>query len=286
MAVNAAPLYLTGVRRNAREERTAFPWSLPIVANMRELRFTAPVTFFVGENGSGKSTLLEGLAVASGAVAVGGASLENDPTLGAARELASGLTVVRGSRPSVKMFLRAEDVFGFTQRVSRELREFEQLESGYRASGPVRRGSGLARAIESVASQRRELSRRYGENPDGRSHGETFLSLLEERLVPRGLYFLDEPETPLSPGRVLALIALLNDAISEKSQFVIATHSPILMVLPEAQIWQFADGEIGTVAYDDVEHVRVTRDFLRAPERFLRHLRHARDSAGPRDDEP
>jgi energy-coupling factor transporter ATP-binding protein EcfA2 len=144
MAVNAAPLYLTGVRRNAREERTAFPWSLPIVANMRELRFTAPVTFFVGENGSGKSTLLEGLAVASGAVAVGGASLENDPTLGAARELASGLTVVRGSRPSVKMFLRAEDVFGFTQRVSRELREFEQLESGYRASGPVRRGSGLA----------------------------------------------------------------------------------------------------------------------------------------------
>jgi predicted ATPase len=152
-------------------------------------------------------------------------------------------------------------------------------------ASPVRRGSGLARAIESVASQRNELARRYGENPDGRSHGETFLSLLEERLVPRGLYFLDEPETPLSPSRVLTLIALLSDAIAANSQFVIATHSPILMALPEARIWQFADGEVATVAYDDVEHVRVTRDFLRAPERFLRHLLHDRDTGRPRDED-
>jgi predicted ATPase len=233
-------VFLIGARRTAAgDEPDEFPWTLPIVRGLRPLRFSRPVTFFVGENGSGKSTLLEALAVASDAVALGGASLRDDPTLGAARSLADGLTLSRSGRPRAKSFLRAEDVFGYTQRY--------------------------------IVAQRNALTSRYGQNPDARSHGETFLALLEARLVPAGLYFLDEPETPLSPTRVLALLAMLVGAVASGSQFVIATHSPILMALPKAALWNF-DREIRSVEYDDVEHVRVTRDFLNAPARYMRHL--------------
>jgi predicted ATPase len=243
-------VFLSGARRTAAgEEPDEFPWTLPILRGLTPLRFVRPVTFFVGENGSGKSTLLEALAVASDAVALGGANLREDPTLAAARSLADGLTLSRSGRPRAKSFLRAEDVFGYTQRLAHEMRE-------------------LGATASDFAGTRAE---RYGENPDARSHGETFLALLEARLVPAGLYFLDEPETPLSPTRVLALLAMLVDAVASGSQFVIATHSPILMALPEAALWHF-DREIRSVDYDDVEHVRVTRDFLNAPARYLRHL--------------
>ncbi len=90
--------------------------------------------------------------------------------------------------------------------------------------------------------------------------------------MPRGLYFLDEPETPLSPTRVLALLAILRDRVAEDCQFVIATHSPILMALPQADIRLLEDGAIAPVAYPDVEHVRITRAFLDDPESFLRRL--------------
>jgi predicted ATPase len=240
---------------------------------LRKLEFTAPVTFFVGENGSGKSTLLEALAVAAEAIALGAADLETDPTLAAARTLAANLTLSLGTpRPVTRLFVRAEDVFGFVKRVSEEMHGLRELESGYLAEGPPPRGSGLERAAGSVAGQRGALARRYGADPDARSHGETFLAFLQQRVVRRGLYFFDEPETPLSPTRVLALIAMLRDAVAEGSQFVIATHSPILMATPGADIRLFDGETIRTVAYDEVEHVRVTRDFLNAPERYLRHL--------------
>ena len=105
-----------------------------------------------------------------------------------------------------------------------------------------------------------------------RSHGETFLALLRTRLVPNGLYFLDEPETPLSPSRVLALIALLADCVAEGCQFIIATHSPILMALPGATILLAQNGTLRQAAWDDLEHVRVTRAFLTNPAGVLRRV--------------
>jgi predicted ATPase len=245
----------------------AFPWSLPLIREFEGLRFGAAVTFFVGENGSGKSTLLEGIACAAGATAMGGDDFARDPTLAAARELASGLTLVRAGRPRAKLFMRAEDVFGYTQRVAREMAELKETADGFAGT----------RAHGYIAAQRRTLANRYGEDPDARSHGETFLALLASRLVPGGLYFLDEPETPLSPVRVLGLLAILSDAVAAGSQFVIATHSPILMALPGAEILQFENGALSAVAYEDVEHVRVTRDFLNAPQRYLRRLELAPD---------
>ncbi len=205
----------------APEGAPTFPWTLPIVRALDGLRFGKPVTFFVGENGSGKSTVLEALAIASDAVALGGHDLAEDPTLAGARALAGSVVISRRGRPRTRLFLRAEDVFGYTQRLARELHPLADAASALAGTRrtPHRRTARVARG-----ALRRE-------EPDARSHGETFLDLLSARLVPRGLYLLDEPETPLSPIRVLALLRLIGDAAREGSQFVIATHPPLLVTL-------------------------------------------------------
>jgi predicted ATPase len=265
-------LYLTGIRRAAGPRGPArFPLTLPIFRDLERLDFRARVTFLVGENGCGKSTLLEGLAAGSAAVAVGGRDLERDPTLAAAWAFARGFRFRRARHPRVCLFLRAEDVFGFTLRLREDMEGLREVEDELRAARPEGSG-GQRRAVAAAAGQRAALERRYGAEPDARSHGETFLYLLQQRLQPRGLYFLDEPETPLSPTRVLALLALLHERAAQDCQFVIATHSPILMALPGAEIVLLEDDAIATIAYADVEHVRITRAFLDDPESFLRRL--------------
>jgi len=123
-----------------------------------------------------------------------------------------------------------------------------------------------------VRGQRRALANRYGEDADARSHGESFLQLFQSRFVPGGLYLLDEPEAPLSPQRQLALLAMLKGMAAQDSQFVVATHSPILMALPGADILSFDQPPVRRIAYEEVEQVSLTRDFLNNPEAFLRHL--------------
>lgn len=265
-------LFLTGLRRGgASREADRFPLSLPVFRSLERLDFRARVTFLIGENGCGKSTLLEGLAAGTGAVAAGGRDLERDPTLVAARVFARAFRFRRPRHPRVTLFLRAEDVFGFTLRVSSQMAALRDVEDELRTT--LREGSwGQRLAVGAAAKERAALARRYGPDPDARSHGETFLHLLQQRLQPRGLYFLDEPETPLSPTRVLALLAVLRDRVAEDCQFVIATHSPILMALPQAELLLLEGGTIAPIAYEDVEHVRITRAFLDDPESFLRRL--------------
>ncbi|HUM14531.1 MAG TPA: AAA family ATPase [Candidatus Nitrosotalea sp.] len=265
-------LFLTGLRRGgARREPDRFPFTLPLFRALERLDLRARVTFLVGENGCGKSTLLEGLAAGAEAVAAGGRDLERDPTLAPARTFARAFRFQRARHPRVTLFLRAEDVFGFTQRVRGQMDELRSVEDELRTT--LRDGSwGQRLAVGAAAKEHAALVRRYGADPDARSHGETFLHLLQQRLQPRGLYFLDEPETPLSPTRVLALLAILRDRVAHDCQFVIATHSPILMALPKAEILRLEDGAIAPVAYEDVEHVRITRAFLDDPDSFLRRL--------------
>jgi predicted ATPase len=265
-------IFLTGVRRDgALREPARFPFTLPLFRGLERLDFRAPVTFLVGENGCGKSTLLEGLAAGAGAIAAGRRDLERDPTLAAARTFARAYRFPRARHPRTTLFLRAEDVFGFTERVRGEIEGLHAIEEELR--GAFREGSwGQRLATGAAAKERAALIRRYGAAPDARSHGETFLHLLQQRLVPRGLYFLDEPEAPLSPTRVLALLVLLRDRVTEGCQFVIATHSPILMALPRAEILLLEHDTIAPIDYADVEHVRITRAFLDDPESFLRRL--------------
>jgi predicted ATPase len=265
-------MFLEAVKwSGSKPEQENFPFSLPILQNLKDLKFTSPVTFFVGENGSGKSTLLKAIAVGMSCISISSADLQDDPTLAAAKSLAKKMTFVRRQHPKVKTFFRAEDAFGFTKRVIQDVESLQDLEAEFRSQ--FTEGSlGQKLAIAAARKQRRAYQGRYGENPDGFSHGELFLQVLQTRLVPQGLYLLDEPETPLSPTRVLALISLLKDKVSQECQFIIATHSPILMAFPQAQILQFAQERIQPISYTNVEHVSITKSFLNNPQSFLRYL--------------
>lgn len=249
-----------------------FPFSVPAVRHLGTLAFRSPVTFFVGENGSGKSTLLEAMAWALESVGAGSERIETDPTLEAVRPLGRALRPVWSRRTRRGLFLRAEDFFGYVKRVNREREHYEREARRVRAENPHLHEGELRRIASPYTGSAAGLRARYGEDMDGRSHGEQFLAFFGSRVVPQGLYLLDEPEAPLSPSRQLALLSMLKTAVEEGSQFLIATHSPILMALPGACLLHFGDGAVQEVAYDDLEHVRLTREFLSRPEAFLRHL--------------
>lgn len=252
-----------------------FPFSVPAIRSLETLDLDAPVVFLVGENGSGKSTLLEGLATAAALPAVGSADVPRDDTLAAQRRLASAMRLEWRRRAHRGFFLRAEDFFGFTRRLARERGELRQriaeLEAEYDARGRSRWALGLAQGP--MRSSLAEMERRYGIDLDANSHGQSFLRLFGARFVPGGLHLLDEPEAPLSPQSQLVLLAMLADMVAEGAQFVIATHSPILLAFPGARIYSFDRTPVQAVAYEALEHVALTRDFLAAPERYLRHLR-------------
>ncbi len=260
------------IRAWSASEAGRFPYSLEVLRSLRELPFPAPVTFFVGENGSGKSTLLEALACAAESVAVGSESLLTDPTLAPLRELARYFRLVWNKRTRRGFFLRAEDFFGYARKMRlthEELRqELNQVDRDYKDR------SAYAADLARVPYERElgEMERRYGDGLDARSHGESFLALFQSRFVPEGLYLLDEPEAALSPARQLTFIAALKRMVAENSQFIIATHSPIILAFPDAAILDFDGGTIHRMEYHQLEHVTLTRDFLNHPEAFLRHL--------------
>jgi predicted ATPase len=275
-------LFLSSICRNpSAAPGETFPWTLPLFRDLKRLEFSSRVTFLVGENGSGKSTLLEGLAVGTRAIAAGSGQVDQDETLWAAHEFARAFRFARHNHPKRTMFMRAEDVLGFTLTAAKQRKEEGfALAGGVRALEAAREAEEREEAAdiakpsiaEAAPRLKRRLARKYGSDPVNRSHGETFLELLAARLAPKGLYLLDEPETPLSPSRVLALLALLKDRADAGCQFIVATHSPILMAVPDSQILLLEDETIRPIAYEDVEHVRITKAFLSEPEKFLRHL--------------
>jgi predicted ATPase len=249
-----------------------FPFSVPIIRGLESLEVGARVTFLVGENGSGKSTLLEGIAAAAGLPTVGSESVERDDTLTAQRELAAALKLTWNRRVRRGFFLRAEDFFGFTKSVSKlrtELqRRLQEIDEEFVTSSDYAKGLAKGPAAGSLA----DLERRYGVDLDANSHGQSFLKLFGARFVPGGLYLLDEPEAPLSPQSQLALIALIGDMLKQDAQFIIATHSPILLGFPDALIYSCDRVPIEAVPYEELDHVVITRDFLNSRERFLKYL--------------
>jgi predicted ATPase len=225
--------------RERIERPTEYPFSIPALRGFEELELDAKVTFLVGDNGSGKSTLIEAIAVAAGFNPEGGSKNFNFKTRSSESELHRHLRLVRSRRPPDGFFLRAESFFNVAS-------EIERL--GVDAS--------------------------YGEVPlHEQSHGESFLALAKHRFSGNGLYILDEPEAALSPQRQLSLLSIMHRlAEHEHSQFLVATHSPILMAYPGALIYRLDADGIAPVAYEDTEHFQITRDFLNGRERFFKHL--------------
>jgi len=234
--------------REKVESFERYPFSIPAIRALDSLDLHPKVTFFVGENGSGKSTLIEAIAVAARFNAEGGSQNFNFATRRSESELHTAIRLVRGvRRPKTGYFLRAESYFNVATEVDRIARE-------------VPRGRDV-------------LEAHGGRSLHEQSHGESFLALVQNRFYANGLYILDEPEAALSPQRQLSFLVSLDELARRKNcQFIIATHSPIILAYPEATIYGLGSRGPTKVAYEDTEHYALTRDFLQNRERYLRRL--------------
>ena len=221
---------------------------LPVVRALMgaPLVFDRDVTILVGENGTGKSTLLEGLAVACGFNPEGGTRNFNFSTRDTHSPLGEYLTLVRRRYARDGFFLRAESLYNVASNI-------DEMDEGTPLG---------ARLVESYG----------GVSLHRQSHGESFLALVRNRFGGGGLYLLDEPEAALSPARQLTLLAELYRLVGEKSQFILATHAPILMAYPGARVYQLSQTGIQAVDYRATEHYRITRRFLNDPEGMLKLL--------------
>lgn len=256
-----------------------FPFNVPVVRTLDEMPFPTAVTFFVGENGSGKSTLLQAIACAADLPTIGSSSVRDDPTLAHSCRLSDQLKWAWRKRTRRGFFMRSEDFFGFARFISQQMAYLrDQLDNTAGHAGQ----SDFAQRLSKMpyAREYAALKQLYGDGLDVQSHGERYVALFQSRFRPDGLYLMDEPEAPLSPMRQLALIAMLHEMTQQAAQFIIATHSPIVLAYPGATLYNFDGGRITQVAYDDLEHVRVTRDFLNHPQAYLRHLLHDSERDG------
>jgi len=221
-----------------RMDQTRFPFNIEAFQHGIDLELPSPVTFFVGENGSGKSTLLEALAEICGFNPEGGNRDHHRETREERSELAQALTLSWLPKMTEGFFMRAESFYNFASYLDGV--------SDFRAYG--------------------------GKSLHHQSHGESFFALFQNRFE-HGLYILDEPEAALSPQRQLAFLRIIHELETPRhAQFLIATHSPILLAYPGATLYQFGDGGIREVGYRDTDHYLMMKNFLNAPERTLKHL--------------
>ncbi len=241
--------YISGILFNNKLDKSSYLNDLPIIrflSKENQLSFYSNVTFFVGENGTGKSTLLEAIAVAYGFNAEGGSRNFTFSTKKTHSELFKHITLVKRGFAKDGFFLRAESLYNVATNI-------DDMDKEPSFDPPV---------IESYG----------GVSLHNQSHGESFLSIVQNRFFGKGVYILDEPEAALSPMRLLTLMAEIDSLVKKDSQFIIATHSPILMTFPNAEIIEFSQDGIKRVDYHETEHYQITKRFLENPEKILHYL--------------
>ena len=233
--------YISSILFDNSLSRNSYLNDLPIIKYLAEhkaLNFSSNITFFVGENGTGKSTLLEAMAVAYGFNAEGGTRNFSFSTKDTHSELSEHLTLSKRDYAKDGFFLRAESLYN------------------------------AATYIDEI-----NATHNYGDvSLHSQSHGESFLSIVQNRFSGQGLYILDEPEAALSPMRLMTLIVEIDNLLKNNSQFIIATHSPILMAFPNAEILQFSESGIEKVKYYETEHYKTTKLFIEEPEKTIHYL--------------
>jgi predicted ATPase len=220
-----------------------YPFNIPPIASLDSLEITSRICFFVGENGTGKSTLMEAIAAHYGFGREGGTrsfSVETTPSLRSIDPLVRALRVGFTNRTGSGFYLRAESFFN------------------------------VASYIDSVGG----IDSYGGKSLHDQSHGESFISLLQHRFTVTGFYVMDEPEAALSPQRQLSFLVLLHDLLTNNNniQFLIATHSPILLAYPDAQILSFDGGQVHEIGYRESQPFQLVSRFVAAPERYVHAL--------------
>lgn len=241
--------YINSIILNSEIDKDSYLNALPAVRHLIEnekLTINKDVTFFVGENGTGKSTLIEAIAVAFGFNPEGGTRNFNFSTCSSHSDLHEHILLSKSKHAKDGFFLRAESFYNVASNID----EMDRQPTG---APPI---------IESYG----------GVSLHKQSHGESFMALVENRFGGNGLYILDEPEAALSPSRLLTLLAHINELVKRNSQFIIATHSPILMAFPNAEIYEFSESGIKSVQYKETEHYRITKRFLDNPEKMIKYL--------------
>lgn len=234
------------LKRNEVPSFRTYPFSLDAIRSLEHLELRKPVTFIVGENGTGKSTLLEGIAVACGFNPEGGSKNFNFSTVSTHSELHHYLRIGRGvKRERDGFFLRAESYYNVASEIDLMDRE---------GGGPSLKNSYGGKSLHE------------------QSHGESFFATFIHRFRGLGLYLMDEPEAALSPLRQMSLLVRMHELINHHSQFIIATHSPILMSYPEAEIYLLNEDGVNITRLEDTDHYTITKSFLNNRERMIQEL--------------
>lgn len=239
--IDLGMIYIKGIRLQGGYELDYYPFNIPAVRYLEKignLTLEKPVTFFVGENGTGKSTLIEAIAVAMGFNGEGGSRDFFFSTQDTHSELCDYLTISKSMWPKDGFFLRAESFYN----------------------------------TASYLEENSTMARYGGVSFHEQSHGESFLALAMNRFEGNGLYILDEPESALSPQRLMSLLVVIDELVKNNSQFIIATHSTILMAYPNADILEFSERGIQKVGYRETEHYKITKQFIDMPERMVKYL--------------
>jgi predicted ATPase len=228
------------------KELKNYPFNIPLIKNFRKIKFNKPVTFIIGENGTGKSTLLEAIAVSYGFNAEGGSKNFNFKTKETHSDFYKYLRIGKSfNKLSDGYFLRAESYYNVASNI-------DELDKG--GGGP-------------------QIKESYGgKSLHNQSHGESFLALLKNRLGGNGLYVFDEPEAALSPMKLLELLVIMDNLVKNNSQFIISTHSPILMAYPDAEIFEINNGKLKLTAFEDTNHFAVTKYFLLNYKQMIKNM--------------
>jgi predicted ATPase len=245
MSMNIKENYIKTVILEENDSEEYF-MSIPAISHLTSIEFRKPITFFVGENGTGKSTLLEAIAVSFGFNPEGGSLDFIFNTKDSHSELHDYITIMRGlKRPRDGFFLRAESFYNVATYIEE---------------------------TEKYSGSRVEYARYGGKSLHDQSHGESFMSLMNSRFIGEGIYILDEPEAALSPQRQLSLMIIINKLIKKGSQFIIATHSPILLGMEDADILSFDGYEIDKLDYEETEPYQITKMFIEDRKNILRRI--------------
>jgi predicted ATPase len=253
------------------DKRHPFPFNIPAVRFAKDVELGEQVTVFVGDNGCGKSTLLEAIALSIDIPLIGGRIGGGSSSFEAAKQIKPHLKIDAGRETHKGFFFRAEDFSQFIDNVDREREKIamELLDLKGKVDDTV-----IKEMRENMNWSAGKMRKDYGMDVQALSHGEAYLTILQTRIRDKGIYLLDEPEAALSPLKQLSLIAFILEVLkSGKTQFIMATHSPILMGIPGATLYEITEDSMQKVRYTDTDHYRITKRFLVDPESYLRHLK-------------